>query len=155
LARIDMAEYTQILANEVMAAYRPLNENVQLFTDLQPVSLSIDQAVPCGLILNELVSNAFKHAFPDGRSGVVHVSLLRSNRAGSGADYILCVTDDGVGLPAELDVATHRSLGLRLVRLLAAQLRGVVEFQRRGTETGTEVRVTFTRCDDDRRSDDC
>jgi two-component sensor histidine kinase/PAS domain-containing protein len=152
LARIDMAEYTRILANEVMAAYRPLRENVQLSTDLQPVSLSVDQAVPCGLILNELMSNAFKHAFPNGHSGVVHVSLWES-----GGDCIMCVTDNGVGLPADLDIATHHSLGLRLVRLLVAQLGGVVNFERR--DRGTQARVTFTRrdhdcCDHDRSNQD-
>jgi two-component sensor histidine kinase len=84
LARIDMAQYTRILANEVMAAYRPLSANVQLTCELQPVSLSVDLAVPCGLILNELVSNAFKHAFPDGRAGVVHVSLQELTRPGTG-----------------------------------------------------------------------
>jgi two-component sensor histidine kinase/PAS domain-containing protein len=148
LASIDMAEYTRILANEVMAAYRPLRANVQLSTDLQPVSLSVDLAVPCGLILNELMSNAFKHAFPDGHSGVVHVSLRES-----GADCIMCVTDTGVGLPADLDIATHHSLGLRLVRLLVAQLGGVVTFER--GDVGTQARVTFTRCERDRRSDGC
>jgi two-component sensor histidine kinase len=148
LARIDMAQYTRILANEVMAAYRPLSANVQLTCDLQPVSLSVDLAVPCGLILNELVSNAFKHAFPEGRAGVVHVSLWES-----GTDCIMCVSDDGAGLPPDLDVATHHSLGLRLVRLLATQLRGVVAFER--GSAGTQVRVTFTRCDEDPRTDDC
>jgi two-component sensor histidine kinase/PAS domain-containing protein len=142
LARIDMAEYTRILANEVMAAYRPLRANVQLSTDLQPVSLSVDQAVPCGLILNELMANAFKHAFPNGHSGVVHVSLWES-----GGDCIMCVTDNGAGLPADLDIATHHSLGLRLVRLLVAQLGGVVNFERRNM--GTQARVSFTRRDHD------
>jgi two-component sensor histidine kinase len=157
LARIDMAQYTRILANEVMAAYRPLSANVQLTCDLQPVSLSVDLAVPCGLILNELVSNAFKHAFPEGRAGVVHVSLQEltrpGDRADGGTDCIMCVSDDGAGLPPDLDVATHHSLGLRLVRLLATQLRGVVAFER--GSAGTQVRVTFTRCDEDPRTDDC
>jgi two-component sensor histidine kinase/PAS domain-containing protein len=157
LARVDMAQYTRILANEVMAAYRPLSANVQLTCDLQPVSLSVDLAVPCGLILNELVSNAFKHAFPEGRAGVVHVSLQERTRPGDradgGTDCIMCVFDDGVGLPPDLDVVTHHSLGLRLVRLLATQLRGVVTLERKSA--GTKARVSFTRCDDDPRSDDC
>lgn len=147
LASIDMAEYMRILANEVMAAYRPLIGNVQLSTDLRPVRLSVNLAVPCGLILNELLSNAFKHAFPDGRAGVVHVSMWEA-----AADCIMCVTDDGVGLPAGLDVATHESLGLRLVRLLAKQLRACVEFERCGT--GTQARVTFTLCHEDRSHDE-
>jgi two-component sensor histidine kinase len=65
----------------------------------------------------------------------------------------MCVSDDGAGLPADLDVATHHSLGLRLVRLLATQLRGAVAFER--GSAGTQVRVTFTRCDEDPRTDDC
>lgn len=146
-ASIDMAEYTRSLANEVMSAFRPLTGNVQLSTDLQPVSLSVDVAVPCGLILNELVSNAFKHAFPDGRSGVVHVTLRESE-----AHCVICVTDDGVGLPADSSVANDHSLGLRLVHLLTKQLQGVVEFERRSA--GTRACVTFDAQLKDRRSDE-
>jgi PAS domain S-box-containing protein len=142
-ASVDMAEYARILANEVMASYRPLTESMRLFTDLQPVRLSVDQAVPCGLILNELVSNAFKHAFPDNRSGAVHVSLRESE-----GKCIMCVADDGIGLPVDLNVTTHHSLGLRLVRLLAKQLRASVEIDRRSP--GTEGRVTFDRSHDER-----
>jgi two-component sensor histidine kinase len=141
-ASIDMAEYTQSLASEVMAAYRPVTGNVRLSTDLQPVSLSVDLAVPCGLILNELVSNAFKHAFPGGRSGVVHVTLHQSD-----ANCIMCVTDDGVGLPADLGGANDHSLGLRLVRLLTKQLRGVVEFERRSAGTHACVTLKLNRED--------
>jgi two-component sensor histidine kinase len=141
LASIDMAEYARILANELMTAYRPPTGSVALSTDLEPVRLGVDLAVPCGLILNELVSNAFKHAFPDGRPGTVQVAIQQS-----GADCIMCVTDDGVGLPADLDLDTHHSLGLRLVRLLAEQLGGTLEFQRR--DPGTRIRLTFARSHD-------
>jgi PAS domain S-box-containing protein len=141
LASIDMADYARILANEVMVTCQKPTTKVRLSTDLQPVSLSIDQAVPCGLILNELVCNAFKHAFPNGRSGRVHVSIQES-----GVNCIMRVIDDGVGLPTDLDITTHHSLGLRLVRLLAKQLRATLEFERR--RPGTEGRVTFARSHD-------
>jgi two-component sensor histidine kinase len=142
LASIDMAEYAQILAKELMAGYRPPTGSVELSTDLAPVRLCVELAVPCGLILNELVSNAFKHAFPDGRPGTVHVALQESRD-----DCVLRVIDDGVGLPAGLDFDTHYSLGLRLVRLLSRQLNGTLEFLH--CDPGTEIRLMFPRSRDD------
>lgn len=142
LANIDMAEYARVLATELMGAYRPVTGSVGLSTDLEPIRLCVDLAVPCGLILNELVSNAFKHAFPDGRPGSVRVALRES-----GPDCVMCVVDDGVGLPADLDLGTHHSLGLRLVGLLAKQLRGTLQFQHR--DRGTEICVTFPRSQGD------
>ncbi len=144
LASIDMAEYAQTLARELMATYRLPTGRVRLSTQLEPVRLSVDLAVPCGLILNELVSNAFKHAFPGDRPGSVRIALCES-----GDDSIsMRVTDDGVGLPADLDLRTHHSLGFRLVRLLAKQLRATLEVQH--GNPGTEIRVTFARSHDGR-----
>lgn len=137
LANIDMAEYVRTLATEVLSAYRTRRADVRLAFDLHAIPMSVELAVPCGIILNELLSNAFKHAFPDGRTGVITVSLQAAES--------LCrirVLDDGVGLPTDMDVATHRSLGLRLIRSVARQLRGAVEFH--ASHPGTEVVVTFS-----------
>jgi two-component sensor histidine kinase len=110
---------------------------VRLNPVFAPVKLSIEAAVPCGLILNELAGNALKHAFPNSSGGEVTVSLEHD----AATDAVcLRVHDNGVGLPAGLDWQQSTSLGLRLVRILAGQLRGTVET---GTGTGTEFRVTF------------
>jgi two-component sensor histidine kinase len=97
--------------------------------------MSVDIAIPCGLILSELVSNALKHAFPDGRSGEIIISL----RAQEGS-RVLTVADDGVGLPQEMEVLHPESLGLELVNTLATQLDGTLTWEREG---GTTCMVTF------------
>src|SRR5262249_17986595 len=102
--------------------------------------LNIDQAITCGLIVNELVSNALKHAFPDERAGRVRVEL----RPLGGHRLVLVVGDDGVGLPPGLDLARVDSLGLQLVQDLADQLHGTVEVSR---DVGTTFTVTFDEAD--------
>jgi two-component sensor histidine kinase len=99
--------------------------------------MSIDLAVPCGLILNELISNAFKHGFCNAREGEITVALL----ADSGGRCLLRVDDNGAGIPADLDVNSKKSLGLRLVGSLTKQIRGSFELLR--TEPGTSARVQF------------
>jgi PAS domain S-box-containing protein len=129
-------EYVRALAEEIFSTYKSHAVNVRLDTDIEPFTLGIDQAGPCGLILNELLTNAFKHAFPDGRSGTIAVSLRETN-----GDCHLVVSDDGVGLPQEMQFG-DTSLGLRLIRSLARQLRATVIFER--TEPGTTVRIVLS-----------
>ena len=104
--------------------------------DLEPVPLSVNAAVPCGLILNELASNALKHAFPGRNGGEVGVSL----RGGPEGRVCLRVRDNGTGLPAGLDWRRADSLGLRLVQILAKQLDAAVEVS---SGEGTEFSVSF------------
>jgi len=120
LARINFAEYAHRLATDILSSHASPGAPVRLKTELEPLIMTADLAIPCGLILNELISNAFKHGFPDGASGEIKVTLRR----GSGDICSLCVQDDGVGIPADLDVNTNRSLGLRLVRSLTQQIQG-------------------------------
>ena len=138
LARIDFAQYAQVLAKDILASHGNLGDPVQLRSDLETVVMSIDLAVPCGLILNELISNAFKHGFPQGGSGEIKVTL----RAQPENKCLLCVEDSGVGIPADLDVNTKKSLGLRLVRSLTQQIRGSFELVK--TNPGTSARLQFT-----------
>lgn len=140
LSRIDFSEYAKVLATDILSSYgnsKSQNSSVQLKSELEPVIMSIDLAVPCGLILNELISNAFKHGFPGGKTGQITVSL-----AGSGDRCLLRVDDNGMGVPADFDVNTKKSLGLRLVRSLTKQIRGSFELVR--TEPGTSARVQFS-----------
>jgi two-component sensor histidine kinase len=110
---------------------------VRLRAELEPVTMGADLAVPCGLILNELVSNAFKHGFPEGARGEINLTL----RGDAGGRYTLCVQDSGVGIPAGLDVRNSRSLGLKLVRLLTQQIRGSFELVK--IDPGTSARLQF------------
>jgi PAS domain S-box-containing protein len=140
LARIDFAEYARSLLGHLWGSYGHFTPGIQLKMGLEPVLLPVDLSVPCALILNELVSNALKHAFPKRNrgEGVVTVWLrrLRKGRISLG------VRDNGVGLPAGFDWRQARTLGLRLVQMLAGQIDAAVEISGR---EGTEFTITFGR----------
>jgi PAS domain S-box-containing protein len=135
LARISLPQYVESLCVQLWRSVGPAAP-IELDRQVDAVSLSLDQAVPCGLIVNELVSNALKHAFPDGRSGRVRVRA----QARTEGEISLIVADDGVGLPPGRDPRCAETLGLQLVFMLVAQLQGEVDIAREG---GTEFRIVF------------
>jgi PAS domain S-box-containing protein len=136
LSHIAADEYVRGLAAGLFRAYAIDSGRVTLHVDAVDVSLDIDEAIPFGLILNELLTNCLKHAFPAGR-GRIEVVV---SPAGEG--YVrLLVRDDGVGLPRDVDLHDARTLGLRLVERLARQLSGAVEVRR---EHGTEIAMTLS-----------
>ena len=144
LARIDFAEYAKALAKDILSSHGNPGPPVELKSELEPVIMSADLAIPCGLILNELISNAFKHGFPSGVGGEIRLTL----RNGSDGKCCLVVEDSGVGLPADLDVNQSKSLGLRLVRSLTQQIRG--SFDLATIESRTSARLQFTVNDHER-----
>ena len=133
LARVDMAEYIEGLVDYLRQSYGTYA--IILKIEAADVALAIDTALPCGLIINELVANAMKHAFPAGQPGEIHIGL-RSD----GGQVELTVGDNGVGLPADVDLEDPKSLGLTLVNLLAQQLGGALEVDR---DEGATFRLTF------------
>jgi len=137
LARIDFLEYIRNLAAHLFRSYCINSDAIKLKIDVENVALGIDTAIPCGLIINELVSNSLKYAFPAGAEGEVRIHL----RPASDSKYLLIVSDSGVGLPQDLDIRSTTSLGLRLVSTLTDQLGGTIEIQNSG---GTEFRITFS-----------
>ncbi len=155
LAQVDLADYLQTVCTQSLraAARRPGTAAIRLEFDLAPVLLDATRAVPCGLLVNELVSNCLKHAFPDEREGTVQVSLQPVPPAplpvgGTGlqtrdippAALRLCVSDDGAGLPPGFDLTKLNSLGLQLVSDLTRQLQGTLEIS---TGPGTRISVLF------------
>ena len=138
LSNIDFAEYIQNLAHNLFQAYENHAEGVKLQTNIAPCSLNIDTAVPCGLIINELVTNALKYAFKGQVKGKINIDFtLDNNRV-----CVLTVSDSGIGFPQDLDYRKARTLGLRLVGSLVKQLRGGIEL----LETaGTTFRITFSQ----------
>ncbi len=106
--------------------------------ELDQVTLGLDEAIPCGLVVNELVCNALKYAFPGGRQGSVKVGLA----AKDDGMVLIVVEDDGVGLPEDLDVEKVGTLGLQLVTLLVKQLQGTVQVTR---APGTHVSIRFPK----------
>lgn len=136
LASVDLADYVQTLVAILMRAYNA-NSRVRLETQLAPAMVGIDTAVPIGLMLNELLTNALKYAFPDQREGCLRVSL----DTGQDGTFNVGVHDDGVGLPSEFQLDKANSLGLRLVRMFAKQLRAAVVL--RSAPGHTEFNIQF------------
>jgi PAS domain S-box-containing protein len=136
LAQVNLAAYTRRLAAELLRSYQVEPERLRLVVETDEVWLSAEKAVPCGLILNELVANCVKHAFPDGRSGTVRVTL----RAEADAQVVLSVGDSGVGFPPGIDFRHTDSLGLQLIGLLTEQLGGTLTLDR---SEGTRFTIRF------------
>ena len=136
MVRVEFAEYAQSLLGYLWRAHGTAASGIRLALDMEPVPLSVNAAVPCGLILNELATNALKHAFRGRDGGEVTVSLRRNPEG----RVCLRVRDNGAGLPAGLDWRRADSLGLRLVQILAKQLCATVEVQ---SGAGTEFLVSF------------
>lgn len=136
-ARIDVQEYLRELTSRLWSSYGGQSSRIRLAADIAAVSLSLDAAIPCGLIINELVTNSLKHAFPGEAGGEIAVEL----RALPDSHFVLSVRDDGIGLPDDFDIATAQSLGLRLVRTLAEQI-GVGTLRVQGTG-GTRFEMSF------------
>ncbi len=136
LARVGLAPYIRKLASGLFQSYGAEVRDIELDLQMEEVHVNIETAIPCGLIVNELLSNALKHAFPDGRSGVVKVELARED----GDRYVLWVSDDGIGC-REVDMRTADSLGLRLVQDLTRQLQGDLEID---CDRGTGFQLTFS-----------
>jgi two-component sensor histidine kinase len=133
LARIDFAEYVNSLVTHLFSSYHA--QGIKWRIEADPIALDIDTAVPCGLILNELVTNALKHGFPDGRGGEVYVGVREAD-----GRYAIVVQDDGVGFQEAVDFHNAASLGLQLVNSLVRQLGGAIELCRL---KGTKFEITF------------
>jgi PAS domain S-box-containing protein len=136
LDRIEFAEYLRALVQELHGTLIADRERVSIEILTDPLEIGVHKAVPCSLILNELVSNAFKYAFPNGRRGRVTV-VCREPVPGT---VNLVISDDGVGLPEDLDWQRSGSLGLQIVRVLARQLGASLTVSR---QQGTRVELTF------------
>lgn len=138
LARLNLYVYLENLCRQMVDSAGSVRNRVQIQCLVEPKTMEfgLDQAVPCGLLINELVSNAFKHAFPGLSSGSIRVTLQQLEPA----SVLLRVADDGVGLPNSLDPSQTHSLGLQLVVLLTEQLHGSVTFEK---GSGTAVQIRF------------
>ena len=136
LSNIDFHDYLEHLVQDLLS-FRGSDEGIQVLIEGGHASLSLAQSVPAGLLINELLTNSLKHAFPDGRKGTVRVIF--------GCEENTChieVRDDGVGFPADFNPAESESMGLQLVYLLAEQLQGKVEAD---SKEGVRFLITFPR----------
>ena len=125
LSVLEFSDYVQSLLVSVVRAY-PLDSSlVRIIPEVDPVFFDIDTAIPCGLIINELVTNAVKYAFPEERKGEIRIELTRD---GDGVNHLM-VADNGVGVPPETDLLAAKTLGMQLVDMLTQQLDGALAWQ--------------------------
>jgi PAS domain S-box-containing protein len=134
-ARVDMGEYLEKLTRQILQAHNSRGD-IRVSAEAAGIVLSVSTSIPCGLILNELITNAFKHAFPKGGPGEIRIRF----RAADDGYLELSVADNGVGLSEKHEGQSRGSLGLTLVRLLAKQLDGSMEIS---SDNGTYCRIRF------------
>ncbi len=137
LSRIDFGRYLNNLAKDIASVYSDRSSRVNVTVNAKSVVLDITQAVPCGLIVNELLTNSFKHAFVPNQRGNIDVSFHCDGQV-----CVLGVADDGKGFPADLDPERAVSMGLQLLSLLVRQLKGTLEISR---DAGSRFTFTFPR----------
>lgn len=133
LTHVSFKDYLQSLLAEIAATYK--QPSIKLSVEMEDIAMDLNAAIPCGLIVNELVSNCFKHAFPKDGAGTIQIRLTRNQDV-----FVLTVTDNGVGLPSDLDNYSTSSLGLQLVNVLVKQINGTLEHSH---GDGTSFRITF------------
>jgi len=135
LARVDFADYIQSLVVHLFQVYQIPSERIRRTYDLSPSVFGVDVSIPLGLILNELLVNALRHAFPDDRTGEIFIRLGEEQNG----RHTLQVRDDGVGMPGPVDLAEAETIGFQLIGMLVEQIRGEVRI-----ETGPGVSFTIT-----------
>ena len=138
LANINFTKYVQSLATSLFQSYFSTSSHINLQLEIAEVKLEVNVAIPCGLIINELVSNAIKYAFPNRLQGEIYIIFTIDNED----RYTLTVKDNGVGVPADLDIHNTASLGLQIVCALTEQLEGSFELNPKG---GTAFKITFPK----------
>lgn len=135
-ASINFAHYIQKFTTHLYHTFMVDPQNVDLKTELEDVYIDINKAIPCGLIVNELTSNALKHAFPDGRKGELNINLHSDNNGKTN----LKVKDNGVGLPKDVGLSSPQTLGMQLVNDLVKQINGTLDVD---TKNGTAFEIRF------------
>lgn len=136
-AKISFSDYVTSLANDIIQVTGTKSDQITIEFDVLKKSIPIDRAIPCALILNELITNAIKHAFPDGRKGLISIKMYIENDR-----YFLLVCDNGIGLPDHFNASRTSSLGLQLVYILVDQLKGKIQVRK---DSGTYYMIQFDR----------
>ena len=133
---IAMKEYVEQLSNDLFHIYMAKNSRIDLILDVQNITLDVDTAIPLGLILNELLTNSMKYAFPNNEKGVIKVNLKKTKDE----EFLLEVKDNGIGMSSDFDVESVDSLGMKLIMILTQQINGHLEFD---FSNGTRFSINF------------
>lgn len=138
MARVDFATYIRNVTRRLYESYKADLDLIQLKIDVDNVFLDVKTAIPCGLVISELLSNALKYAFPAGREGKIRISFHREKEG----RYSLAVSDNGVGFPKGVDFRNTESMGFQIIMDLVAQLGGEIKLDRKG---GTKFKIAFEK----------
>ncbi|BAY99062.1 signal transduction histidine kinase [Tolypothrix tenuis PCC 7101] len=136
LSKINFSDYLRSLVNNLLRSYG-IKINIKSHLKIDKIFLKIDTAISCGLIINELVSNSIKYAFPENQDGDIYIEMLQTTKN----QYFLNISDNGVGISQDIEVYKNQSLGLQLVWSLVEQLQGTITFN---ASTGTSFTITFS-----------
>lgn len=136
LSQVNFANYIQNLIEKLSLSYRTKHCEVKMILDVEPITLNLETAIPCGLLINELVTNSFKYAFPNSQCGTIKIELKLYEEQ----QIYLKISDNGIGIPEDVDWQDSPSLGLRLVSILADQLEASLEVD---CSNGTSFTLTF------------
>ena len=136
ISQVDFADYIRNLGKNLMISYGAERDRIRLDIKTEKAEMVVDTAIPCGLIINELITNSLKHAFPGERTGTISLSFkqLRSK------EFLLTISDDGIGIPEDVDIYSTSTLGMQLVTILVEQLGGTLKVKRRD---GTSFAIRF------------
>ncbi|MBS1636237.1 MAG: PAS domain S-box protein [Bacteroidetes bacterium] len=132
---VNFTEYISTISKNLLHSYSVNSEKIKLILSLDNLLLNLDTSIPCGLIINEILSNSLKYAFPDNREGIIFVTLKRNNKK-----VYIEVGDNGIGIPENVDIKNTQSLGLQLVDTLIEQINGTLTLQR---NKGTKFIIEF------------
>ena len=135
MSQIDFSGYVSELISNLFSSYSLNSSMITLHQEINNIMLGIDLAINLGLIINELVSNSFKHAYPEGSKGNLYISMKKKDK-----QYELIIEDDGIGFPKHIDYKQTESLGLQLIITLVEQIGGEITLY---TEKGTKFKITF------------
>lgn len=136
LEKINFVDYVETLTYYLFHSYSTSSDSIKININVEPISLNLDTAIPCGLIINELVSNALKHAFTQLNEGSIELNF----KFDTSQKYILIVKDNGIGFPNDFDIQKNSNLGLQIVKILTQQLEGDLEFNQ---SQGSEFKIKF------------
>ena len=144
MSKIDFGDYITDLVESLFYSHNVNESKIKLIKNIDKVYFNVDTAIPCGLIVNELITNCLKHAFPDDINGEVHIDLFKIDDK-----YVLNVNDNGVGFPDNIDYKNTESLGLQLVTSLVNQIDGAIELS---NGLGSNFKITFKQLEYKKRS---
>jgi len=137
-SKINITTYIESLVTQLYDPYKSTLKKVKIYTKIDTILLDMDSAISLGLIINELVSNSLRHAFPQDRKGEIKIEL----KSNVNNEYSLIISDNGIGIPEDIDFKNSKSLGLQLVNTLTNQLDGSIELE---ISKGTKITITFAQ----------